>query len=289
MGSDRRRTEVRRRGSNDPLPTDCCGAGRRRTGTSNAGNYDSLRRRNDIRRRSSNGWYATDYSRRRGISGSTVALAAGLGFAGGIALGVMISQPGGHSYYYHQNGFYDNLHVYHNPGYYSPTGYYYQRPTDFGYCPPTGAPDYIAKCNHNSHIWTYVLLGCLACCCIGLLIGYCYRQQKRRNNSGLDVELNASRQSFESVGAPAYGDPVTRQGQQIPRADAICFLQAVEAEYVYGAQGEVGRVFASRQILQEVQGRLECEEEAIRMSGNARGAVNHLAERWGMMGQLNGS
>lgn len=243
-----------------------------------------------MRRRSNSGWDSADYSRRRGFSGSTVAAGAAVGFAGGIVLGTMINRPGGHAYYYHQQGWFDNNHQWHASGYYGSTGYHYGSASDIGYCPPNGAPDYHRNCGSSRAGWgTYLLLGCVGCCicfCLGSIVKqYCFDSGENRGSwSG-----GPDRRDSDMEMAPYQGDPITREGQPVPRGDALAFLQAAEAEYVDGVDGEVGNMYDRRSFLPEVQERLECEENAIRDSYNKQQALRQLAERWGMVNALNHS
>lgn len=293
---DRRRgtpaPDLRRRGVATPLPASNFGnpSARRRAG--NADRTDASRRRSYMRRRSSRGWEPADYSRRRGISGSTVVAGAAVGFAGGVVLGTMINRPGGNPYYYHHAGWYDMHHVYHQPGYYSSTGYHYRRASDIGYCPPRSAPDYSAN-SCGTPWWYYALLGC-GCCCCGFGCAYaCYMSNSKRESVRVFYGARGRRSSGSSSSSNdmemtrPQGDPITREGQTIPRADALAFLQALEAEYVDGVEGEVGNMYDRRCFLEEVTQRLDCEEIAVRDAPDRRNAIQHLASRWGMLDSLN--
>lgn len=235
---------------------------------------DPTRRRSEMRRRSSSGWESVDYSRRRGYSGSTVAAASALGFAAGIAVGSRIQQPGMPPYYYHHSGWTDMNGVYHQSGYYGSDGYYFSNSQAIGYCPPYSAPDYYAGCgsggygrqNNSSGLGVLLL-----CCCIAGLILYMICKKSDDGGSGADQTPLLS-----------VGDPMTREGQTVPRGNAILFLRALEAEYLDGAEGEIGKLFESW----GGDGNLACEEDAVRQADDKQDAVFQLAVRWGMRYEL---
>lgn len=205
----------------------------------------------------------------------------------------MINRPGGNPYYYHQHGWYDMNRVYHQPGYYGQTGYHYRTASDIGYCPPRGAPDYMSRCGSSPWL-NYLLFGCCCCLC-GFCVAAWWYMTSPKNESAREWHGRRSSASSSSSNdmemtpaqGDAQGDPMTRQGQTIPRPDALAFLQAAEAEYVYGSEGEVGTMYDRRHILEEVTQRLECEEDAIRNAPDRQMAVRDLASRWGMLGSLN--
>lgn len=239
---------------------------------------DTSRRRDEMRRRSSGGWDAADYSRRRGYSGSTVAMASGLGFAAGVAVGTRIQQPGMGSYYYHQHGWSDTYGVYHQAGYYAADGYYYQNAQAIGYCPPYGAPDYYSGCGVRRHNNTNSIVGIIVMLCFcGCLAWFVC------NSKGNDGGGNAGDQYPPLLNT---GDPITREGRSVSRGNAILFLRALEAEYIDGAEGEVGNVFARFGGDSSDAANLDCEEGAVRDADDKQGAVFQLAIRWGMRYEL---
>lgn len=247
---------------------------------------DASRRRADMRRRSSSGWEATDYSRRRGYSGSTVAQASALGFAAGLAVGTRIQQPGHPAYYYHQHGWSDSYGVYHQSGYYGADGYYYRSAYDIGYCPPTYAPDYSSnqqycaggyhRRNNNMSVAGVALL----VCCIFAIWWFVPTSQ------GGDGGGGGSYGGDYRAPLLSVGDPATLEGQTVARGNAILFLKAVEAEYVDGVEGQVGNVFDRIGNDNGDANKLACEEDAIRNADDARGAVMQLAMRWDMRFEL---
>lgn len=199
-------------------------------------------------------------------------------------MGSMINS-GNHHYYYHESGWSDMNGVYHQAGYYSPEGYHYSSPQEFGYCPQFGEPGYVANCgtpsgggSSQSALGSVIgVLVCCCCCCI--LIAFFFSNE---TNTGQKNERQPLVEDEEMD-----GDVTTFQGEDIPRADAVAFLQAVEAEFVDGVEQEVGNMYERRSILAEVQARLQCEEDRIRDSDDAEGAVKDLADRWGMRDMLN--
>lgn len=84
----------------------------------------------------------------------------------------------------------------------------------------------------------------------------------------------------------SVGDPMTSQGQTVPRGTAIEFLRAIEAEYMDGVEGEVGGMFERLSIGQDDQDKLNCEEAAIQNADNTVDAVCQLARRWDMRYEL---
>lgn len=82
------------------------------------------------------------------------------------------------------------------------------------------------------------------------------------------------------------GNVTTMQGELISRADAIGFLQAIEAEYVDEAEGSVGNLYAERSFSEEAINRLDCEESAVRDADDRQDAVLQLARRWRMRNML---
>lgn len=249
--------------------------------STNRDRVDNSRRRNDMRRRSYSGFNAVDYSRRRGAS---IALAAGVGFAAGLAMGTLISRPGGNQYYFHQHAWYDVYGIRHYSGYYGPDGYRYASAAEIGYVPPPGAPS--PDCMTNCHQTRNMLIGFGSlCCCCCLMAAFLFWSRSKKKGYSEYADDNVAQPSYQN----AIRDPVTRQGQAIPRADAVVFIQAVEAEYVDGVEGAVGQVFDSRGFLPEVVECLACEEDAIRDSEDRQQSVFELANRWGMRDSLNHS
>jgi len=162
--------------------------------------------------------------------------------------------------------------VYHQAGYYGADGYYYPNSQAIGYCPPYGAPDYYAGCggSHNSSGVSSLLI----CCCIGFI---CYGICKSNDNGG---------RGADPTPLLSVGDPMTREGKTVPRGDAILFLRALQAEYVDGAEGEVGALF-DRWGGEGSARNFACEEDALRDAGDDKQhAVFQLADRWGMRMEL---
>lgn len=92
---------------------------------------DATRRRSDLRRRSGTGWVEGSH-RRRGVFPAAAEMSV-LGFAGGLALGYAVASADNVQYYYHDIGWSDMYGVYHNPGYYSPSGYYWASGDEIGF------------------------------------------------------------------------------------------------------------------------------------------------------------
>lgn len=298
MGGSRRRGDPP-----SPIPSANLGnpAQRRRLD-----NSDRVNTNPNPRRRTNDGW-EVDSQRRRGYSGTTVALAATLGFGGGIVLGNMINS-GDHHYYQHTQGWTDSNGVRHEPGYYSEEGYYYAQPQEFGYCPPFGQAGYVENCGANVHqdggggggdgdsgIAGLIILVCCCCCCIVAM----YSMSNSSNNSSnkKPAKYNQQQNDDEDEGEDQdegdededesnEGDVVTMNGDSIPRADAVGFIQAVQSEYVDLQQGALGDLYEKRNFLEEVQERLQCEEDAIRASDDPQDAVVALARRWRMMSMI---
>lgn len=197
-------------------------------------------------------------------------------------MGALITRPGGEQYYFHQHDWVDMYGVRHYSGYYSPDGYRYANPADFGYTPPRGAP-YPDGMNRGggSLLPAIIAVVLLVLCCCAIRETMNQKSQNRTEPTDNYEQLRSQQNSNQ--------DLVTREGQAIPRADAVAFIQALEAEYVDGAEGAVGRMFDSRSILPEVAQRLDCEEGAVRDARDLQGAVFELANRWGMRDVLNHS
>lgn len=159
------------------------------------GNTDRVNSNSSPRRRTTSGW-ETDYSRRRGESRTTVAAAAAVGFGGGIVLGAMINSND-HEYYYHGDSWTDVYGGYHEVGYYSPEGYHYSSPQEFGYCPPFGDPGYIEGCEPDLETGsTWSTIGWAAFICVFAFGGCCFpggagggtRALKTSSNNNKDDE-----------------------------------------------------------------------------------------------------
>lgn len=203
-------------------------------------------------------------------------------------MGSMINSGNQH-YYYHQSGWSDMNGAYHQPGYYSPEGYHYSNPQDFGYCPQFGEAGYVANCgtpsgngqNNGGGIGVAVVL-CCCCCCILFAVASSNKTNKGQKNERKPLVEDEEQEEMEEG-----GNVTTFEGDEIPNADAVAFLQAVEAEHVDGVEEEVGNMYTRRSILEEVQSRLDCEESRIRESEDKESAVIDLADRWGMRGMLN--
>lgn len=202
-------------------------------------------------------------------------------------MGTMISRSNSEYYYYHHQRWYDVNNVRHCSGYYGADGYYYQSAAEIGYAPPPDAP--AAECCTNCQSSLWWILGTLFCCCCGGGMIWCFVMRKPKQN--VQNVPNEYHDNSESQLAESFtgGDVVTREGQTISRADAVGFIQALEAEYVDGAEGEIGQLFDSRGFLEEVTRALACEEAAIRDSQDRQGAVFGLADRWHMRDMLNHS
>lgn len=285
----------RRRGAvSPPIPSSSLGgsATRRRTG-----NADRTNPNPNPRRRSSDGW-ETDYSRRRGYSGSTVLLAGGLGFGGGLVLGSMINSGSG-TYYHHSSGWADRNGAYHQAGYYSDDGYHYNNPREFGYCPPFGDPGYEQGCDTSQSGGggdaggAIVLICCLCCCCLlcaalmsnrgagGDSKGG-YRKSEDDDDEDDSMEMSARDEEDENIRYALNGETVSY-------ADAVGFLQAVEAEFVDGQEGAVGNLFAERSYSEDAVSALGVDEDKIRDSDDPQEAIRSLARRWRMMNMLSSS
>lgn len=251
-------------------------------------NSDRINPNPNPRRRSSSGW-ESDYSRRRGYSGSTVAAAGLVGFGGGLVLGSMINSND-HTYYYHQDPWTDSYGSYHQSGYYSSDGYHYSNPSEFGYCPAFAEPGYVEGCETNPQSNANdnplvailgVIIYCGCCCCCAFV---CYRlfcsnseNQPQRFQDENDEEVEMMRDD---------GNVYTLSGAPVSRADAVGFLQAVESEYVDGQEGAVGSLFSERKFSQDAQDALSADEDAIRDAEDRQDAVECLAQRWGMRNML---
>lgn len=197
-------------------------------------------------------------------------------------MGSMINS-GNQQYYYHDQGWSDMNGAYHQSGYYSPQGYHYSSPQEFGYCPQFSEPGYVANCgtggngDSSGSSVAIVLVICCCCCCIAAAF----------SNNNKDKNQSRPLYDEQEMEDDNGGDVTTFQGEDIPRGDAIAFLQAVEAEHVDGVEGEVGEMFDRRKFLPEVTERLACEEERIAESDDRERAVIDLADRWGMRNAIN--
>jgi len=252
-------------------------------------NSDRINPNPNPRRRSSQGW-ESDYSRRRGYSGSTVAAAGLVGFGGGLVLGSMINSND-HTYYYHQDPWTDSYGSYHQAGYYSSDGYHYSSPNEFGYCPPFGEAGYVAGCdtnpqsqpNDNPMLAIFgIIIYCGCCCCCAFVIYqlFCASSGNQRKRLPDDDEEEGVEMMRDD------GIVYTRSGAPVSRADAVGFLQAVESEYVDGQADVVGKLFEDRNFSPEAQEALSAEEDAIRDAEDRRDAVEDLAQKWGMRNML---
>lgn len=102
---------------------------------------DPSRRRSDLRRRTNRGWVSS-------YSAVNMRYVNTMGFEQGISTGYTISRidfvpPGEVSLvYWHDRALRDSWGVVHPVGYYTPAGYWYARPEEFGYCPLPGQPNY---------------------------------------------------------------------------------------------------------------------------------------------------
>lgn len=224
-------------------------------------------------------------------------MAAGLvGFGGGIVLGSMINSNN-HQYYYHSDPWSDSNGGYHQAGYYSEGGYHYSSPQEFGYCPPFGDPGYQASCDPATNsqdggspiVGLIIMCCCCICCCA--LIGYF----SKGGDEGNESKRNYSKQDDddddddEEMQEQDDGNVTTLDGEAVSRADAVGFLQAIEAEYVDGQEGSVGNLYDERNFSEEATGRLQCEEDAVRDSDDKQDAVVKLARRWRMRNMLQNS
>lgn len=257
------------------------------------GNSDRINSNPNPRRRSNSGW-ETDYARRRGYSGTTVMAAGLVGFGGGIVLGSMINSNN-HQYYYHSDPWSDSNGGYHQAGYYSEDGYHYSSPQEFGYCPPFGDPGYQASCGgearNNSQggdgnpILGLIII-CCCCLCCAAIAGYVFKGGDEGNES----KQNYSEQDDDDdEEMEDNGNVTTLNGEAVSRADAVGFLQAIEAEYIDGQEGSVGNLYDERKFSGEAQGRLQCEEDAVSGSNDRQDAVVSLARRWRMSNMLQNS
>lgn len=165
--------------------------------------------------------------------------------------------------------------VYHQQGYYGGDGYYYSNAQAIGYCPPYGAPDYYANCGGSRRNNTMSIIVLVACCGLCVLV-FLF---SRKNGDG-------SGDGGNQTPLLSVGDPVTREGRTVSRGNAILFLRAIEAEYLDGVDGEVGRLFDRVGGDGADARNLECEEDAVRNAGDKEDAVFQLAIRWDMRYEL---
>lgn len=200
-----------------------------------------------------------------------------------------------HTYYYHQDPWTDSYGSYHASGYYDEGGYHYSNAQQFGYCPTFGEPGYQEGCDTSpqsgqSENPMVALIGtiiyCCCCCCCLYACYHLFCNKDKEKGRLLDEEDGEDED--EEVELMEDGNVTSLSGAPVSRADAVGFLQAVEAEYVDGQREAVQSLFDGRDFSQQAQDALSADEDAIRDADDKRDAVQNLARRWRMKNMLQG-